>query len=241
MTTIINIVLNGNTIPRRREFFHDVRWMLVLHGGTCKLGEPHNNSFPSNDSAEKFPKDPPIRISPSSLLKERFRSSRYESFSKDAGIAPERLLLDKFKDFKLIKSPNESRIDPCNLLYPKKRYSRFFRPPIFVGITPEKLFIEKSIPTKTFKFPISNGSGAVKKFEEKLRYKISLRFQKVKGIEVNSLEPNDSILREARLLKHAGIDPKSLLPPNSKSYNSVKRQILSGIDPSNLLSSRPKP
>ena len=214
--------------------------MLVLHGGTCRLGEPHNNSFPSNDLAEKFPKDPPLGISPFSLLKERSRSSRYESFSKDIGIDLERLLLDKFKDFKLIKSPNDSEIEPCNLLYPKKRYCKLVRPPITVGITSEKLFVEKSIPIKTFKFPMSNGSGPVKKFDEKLRYKMSLRFQKVKGIEVNSLEPNDSILREARLLKHAGIDPKSLLPPNSKSYSSVKRQILSGIDPSNLLSSRPK-
>ncbi|GAY63067.1 hypothetical protein CUMW_222630, partial [Citrus unshiu] len=198
MTTIINIVLNGKAVPRRRAFFRDAWWMLILHGGTCKLGEPHNNSFPSNDSAEKFPKDPPLGISPSSLLKERSRFSRYETFSKDTGIAPERLLLDKFKDFKLIKSPTESGIDPCNLLYAKRRYCRSFRLPIVVGITLEKLF------------------------------NMSLRFQRVNGIEVNSLELNDSVLREARLLKHAGIDPESLLPPKFNSYNSAKRQISSG-------------
>ncbi|GAY68971.1 hypothetical protein CUMW_268360 [Citrus unshiu] len=197
MTTIINIVRNGKTVLRRRAFFHDAWWMLVLHG------EPYNNLFPSNNSTKKFPKDPPLRISPSSLLKERSRSSRYESFSKDIGMAPERLLLDKFKVLLLDKSPNDSGIEPCNLLYPQKRNCRFLRPPIAAGIIPEKLFIEKSTPTKPFKFPISNGSGPVKKFDDKSRYKMSLKFQKVQGVEVNLLELNDSVLKEDRLLKHA--------------------------------------
>ena len=77
MTTIIDIVLNGKTIPRTRAIFLDVWWMLVLHGGTCRLGEPHNNLFPSNDLAKNFLKDPALGISPSRLLKERFRSLRY--------------------------------------------------------------------------------------------------------------------------------------------------------------------
>ena len=169
----------------RRSFLLDVWWILVLHDRTCKLGIPHNNSFPLNDSSEKFLKGPSLGISPSSLLKETFISLRSNSFSKDIGIIPKRLLLDKFKDFKFIISPMESGIEPCNLLYFKKRYCRSFRPPIVVGITSEKLLIDKSICTRTFKFPISNGSGPVKKFKDKLRHKMSLRFHKVEGIEVN--------------------------------------------------------
>ena len=47
ISTIINIVLNDKTIPRRGSFFLDMWWILVPHGGTCRLGIPHNNSFPS--------------------------------------------------------------------------------------------------------------------------------------------------------------------------------------------------
>lgn len=90
--------------------------LLLLHGGTCRFGEPHNRSFPINDLLENFVKGPPLGISSSNLLKERFRYLSYKSFSKDRGIISERLLLDKSKDSKLTKSSNELGIEPCNLL-----------------------------------------------------------------------------------------------------------------------------
>ncbi|KAL5789491.1 hypothetical protein ACOSQ2_004379 [Xanthoceras sorbifolium] len=83
---------------------------LISSGGTCNRGKPHN----------------------------KLRYLRYDNASKDLGITPERLLLDKSKNSKLIKRPKDSGMEPCKLLYPKDRFCRFCRPPTVVGISPVK-------------------------------------------------------------------------------------------------------
>lgn len=46
---------------------------LFLHDGTFSRGSPQRTPFETNDPEEKFLKGPPAGISPSSLLKDKFR------------------------------------------------------------------------------------------------------------------------------------------------------------------------
>lgn len=49
---------------------------------------------------------------------------------------------------------------------------------------------------------------------DKLSIKMPVSFHKVDGMmEVNLLEPKNSILRKVKLSTHVGIDPDSLLSP----------------------------
>ena len=83
MTAITNTVLKGKRTPRRMVFFFLIfdEWLLLLlQKGTCTWASPHNKSFPINDLFEKLAQGPPRGISPSSLLKERFKSFEVEEF-----------------------------------------------------------------------------------------------------------------------------------------------------------------
>lgn len=152
------------------------------------------------------------------------------------GIVPERLLLDISTKFKLFKPPKDSGIGPCNLLYLKERSCRLCRPLIVTGIIPDRAFSDKSISITTLRFPISGRREPFREFDDKLKRKISFRFHRVEGImEVKALEPKERSLREARLPKHAGSLPESLLSPKYKLANLYKWQRSSGMDPSSLL------
>jgi hypothetical protein len=55
-----------------------------------KVGFPQNALFSKNDLVVKFAKHPPDGISTYNSLKETFKYLRYESFSRDIEITPER-------------------------------------------------------------------------------------------------------------------------------------------------------
>jgi len=74
-----------------------------------------------NDVVEKCINGPPIGTFPCSLLKETFRYLRCESASKDSGISPDKLLLERSKNSKLTKSPKDSGTEPCNRLSANQR------------------------------------------------------------------------------------------------------------------------
>lgn len=79
--------------------------------------------------------------------------------------------------------------------------------------------------------------GPVKEFNERLRYNMSLRFQKVEGMtEINSLEANERFLREAKSPKHEGLiqpkrkkERKSWIDPNSFHGNHLAAILLQEI------------
>lgn len=109
MATTVDATLNGKTIARVITCFLDpsVLVLLLSHLRTCRLGELHNKLFFINFSAEKVYKRSPVGISLSKLLEDRFKYSRYTSFSNKTGITLAKVLLDKSKLFKLIKSLND--------------------------------------------------------------------------------------------------------------------------------------
>ena len=74
----------------------DPREVGLVKGGTSKTGFPQSASLPKNDFALKFAKGPPDGISPDNLLNDKFKCLRSRSASRDLGIAPERLLLERF-------------------------------------------------------------------------------------------------------------------------------------------------
>lgn len=61
-------------------------------------------------------KGPPVGISPSNLLKDKFKCVRCTSVIKDLGITPDRLLRDISNNSKLMALSNDCGIGPCNLL-----------------------------------------------------------------------------------------------------------------------------
>ncbi|CAK7350399.1 unnamed protein product [Dovyalis caffra] len=162
----------------------DPQLVVGFQDWSCISGGPLNNSFPINDCLEKFENDPPVGISPSSVLKDTLKYVRYKIYCKDFGITLERLLFDKSKNSKLMSSPDDEGIGPRNLLLDNEREAKSMRSPTVSGISPDKLFPDKPISLTTFKFTAFNENEPAK-----------LR-----------------LLRYIRLPKHSSMDPKSSLP-----------------------------
>lgn len=77
-----------------------------------------------------------------------------------------------------------------------------------LGMPPDNSLKDKSIEVTTFKFPISWGSGPLKKFENKLSFRRSLRPPMVGDmLEFNSLETRLRYLKAVMFPKHAGTGP----------------------------------
>ena len=165
---------------KRRDFV-----LLIVsfsHAMTWNRGAPQSARLEMKDSAVKFAKGPPFGISPCSLLKETFRYLRYFRASSDLGIEPDKLFPDRFNYSKLTKSPRLGGIWPCSLLWDRKSWSRFWRSDMVLGMFPENWFFDRSNTSKDFMFPTSRGSWLLRKFEDKLRIKWSLRVHRDEGI-----------------------------------------------------------
>jgi hypothetical protein len=70
-------------------------------------------------------------------LKETFRYLSCETASKDFGILPDKLFLERSKNSKLTNSPKDSGIEPSNRLSSNERLAKSLRPPIVVGKPPD--------------------------------------------------------------------------------------------------------
>lgn len=200
-------------------FGRDLPAAFVLHGGTSNRGAPQSAPFGTKELEEKFLKGPPVGISPSSLLKDKFRDWRRESASRDFGMTPERLLLDKSSRSKLREFPIELGMLPTKLLFAKESETKFSRPPKLLGIEPDKWLFDKSIYATTSKLPTSSARGPLRLLDDSPNNKMYLSSHKEEGIvEDNILYLKSSLLSDLdRLPKQEGIVPDSSLLDNSKS------------------------
>ncbi|KAL1080374.1 hypothetical protein V6Z11_D10G290300 [Gossypium hirsutum] len=121
-----------------RELLDDV---FELHLNKCNSGTPPQSLlFPSTNVAVPFLKTPPLGITPSKLLKERFKYLKAPNLTRNSGISPERLLLDTSNASSPLSELNEEGMGPPKKFPSKNSFSRLTQLPRFSGSKPDNLF-----------------------------------------------------------------------------------------------------
>ncbi|TYJ16537.1 hypothetical protein E1A91_A10G261200v1, partial [Gossypium mustelinum] len=107
-------------------------------------------------------KIPPLGITPSKLLKERFKYLKAPNLTRNSGISPERLLLDTSNASSPLSELKDEGMRPSNKLPSKNSFSRLTQLPRLLGSKPDNLFLETWNSPRLFRFATATGSSPVK-------------------------------------------------------------------------------
>ncbi|KAL1080386.1 hypothetical protein V6Z11_D10G291500 [Gossypium hirsutum] len=105
---------------------------------------------------------PPLGITPSKLLKERFIYFNAPKFTRNSGTPPERLFSDMSNSTRPLNELKDEGMGPSNKLPPRNNLSSLTQLPRLFGSKPDNLFFEKSKSPRFFRFSTSTGSSPVK-------------------------------------------------------------------------------
>ncbi|TYJ16538.1 hypothetical protein E1A91_A10G261300v1 [Gossypium mustelinum] len=123
---------------------------------------PQSLLFPSTNVALAFLKIPPLGITPSKLLKERFKYLKAPNLTRNSGISPERLLLDTSNASSPLSELKDEGMGPSNKLPSKNSFSRLIQLPRLLGSKPDNLFLDTWNSPRLFRFATATGSSPVK-------------------------------------------------------------------------------
>ncbi|KAB2010999.1 hypothetical protein ES319_D10G283700v1 [Gossypium barbadense] len=105
---------------------------------------------------------PPLGITPSKLLKERFKYSNAPKVTRNSGTSPERLLSDTSNASRPFNELKDEGMGPSNKLPSKNSFSRLTQLPRLLGSKPDNLFFETWNSPRLFRFATATGSSPVK-------------------------------------------------------------------------------
>ncbi|TYH94952.1 hypothetical protein ES332_A12G074000v1 [Gossypium tomentosum] len=83
---------------------------------------------------------PPLGITPSKLLKERFKYLKAPNLTRNSGISPERLLLDTSNASSPLSELKDEGMGPSKRFPSKCSFSRLTQLPRVFGSKPDNLF-----------------------------------------------------------------------------------------------------